>query len=568
VVHESGSCGGRLRIQARSCTLAVLALAFAMGLLGCNGGTGTTPPLGCMSTSTIVCTQSGQVQGVIEGNLRAFRGIPYAAPPVGNLRWRSPAPPVAWSGIRDASTFGNECPQLDSNNNVVGNEDCLVLNVFASATPPSGKQPVIVFFHGGGDTAGSTQKAKFDSPPLANHGVVVVTAEYRLGLLGFFANSLLTAEDGLSSGQYLLLDQIAALQWVQKNIAAFGGDPTHVLMYGQSAGSTNVQVLLVSPAAQGLFSAAATDSGVVLQGDAVPLAAIEALHQPFVASVGCGSATDVLSCLRAVPAATIVSNQDPYSNTSFEIEPRVSPVNPFDVLQQQGSPVPYLTGGTREEFAVLGDDPNASLDANGYLTALHTRFDKYGATVAAQVMALYPETDYGSYAYALIAVDTDFISTCAERVKDRAAATGANRPPVWRFLFTHQFENDASLAAYKAFHTAELYFVFGNVQTATTAPAYTPTPAELGFADQMMSYWSRFPATGNPNDPNGATLWPRYDPSTDAMLQLDDVETPINGYHTTQCDYFAALPAPQNVPSAAKSWSRRRDKVREVAQHP
>jgi len=525
-----------------------LFLVMAASLSGCGGsGTNMVAPQGCVNTSaTIVCTQSGQVQGTIVGNLRAFRGIPFAAPPVGNLRWRPPAPPVSWTGIRDASTFGNACPQMDGNQ-MVGNEDCLVLNVFAAATPPAAKQPVIVFFHGGGNIGGSTQRAAYDAPALAEHGVVVVTAEYRVGLLGYFANPLLTAEDGLSSGAYMLLDQIAALQWVQKNIANFDGDPTRVLMYGQSAGSADVQALLVSPLTKGLFSAAATDSGLLLHGNAPPLAAVEALDQPFVASVGCDTAADVLACLRAVPAETVVLNQAPYSNNSLMIEPRVIPVDPFDVLQQHGPPVPYLTGGTREEFALLGDDPNAPLDANGYLAALHSRFDTYGVSVATQVMALYPQTDYGSYAYALIAVDSDFNGACLERAIARAAS-GANRPPVWRFLFAHQFENDVNLASYKAFHGSELFFVLGDLQSAGdfagTGP-YTPTPAEVSLSEELIGYWTRFAATGDPNGA-GATPWPHYDPTTDAMLQLDDVQTAIDGYHNAQCDYFAALPQPPN----------------------
>jgi para-nitrobenzyl esterase len=528
----------------KACWMAILPLCGLFLLTACGGGNSSTQPAGCLSTSaTLVCTQSGQVQGLIEGNLRVFRGIPYAAPPVGNLRWRPPAPPLAWSGIRDASMFGNMCPQMGSNQ-MVGNEDCLVLNIFVAVTPSAAKQPVIVFFHGGGNTGGTSQLDTYDTPPLANHGVIVVTAEYRLGLLGFFANPVLTAEDGLSSGNYNLLDQIAALKWVQKNIAAFGGDPIRVMMYGASAGSADVQALLVSPPAQGLFSAAATDSGLLLHGNVLTLAAVEALDQPFVSSLGCDSAADVLACLRAVPAEAVVSNQDPYTGNTLVNEPRVIPVDPFDVLQQRGSAVPYLTGGTREEFSFLGDDPNAMLDANGYLAALHSRFDPYGATVAAQVMALYPATDYGSFAYALIAVDSDFNGSCLERDIARAA-TAANRPPVWRFLYTHQFENDAGLAAFKAFHGAELFFVLGNVQTAPAANGYTPTAAELAFAEQMMGYWTRFAATGDPNG-EGATPWPRYDPATDAMLQLDEVLTVINGYHNSKCDYFAALPQPQN----------------------
>src|ERR1700730_4856454 len=178
-------------------------------------------------TSTVVQTQSGAIRGVATGNLYAFRGIPYAAPPVGNLRWKAPEPPASWKGVRDASTFGNVCPQINSNNQYAGNEDCLVLNVFVTHKPPSQSQPVMVFLHGGGNLHGDTQftPTSLDAPPLANQGVVVVTVEYRLGMLGFFANPLLTADGNGASGHYALMDMIAALTWVQQNIAVFGGAP-------------------------------------------------------------------------------------------------------------------------------------------------------------------------------------------------------------------------------------------------------------------------------------------------------------------------------------------------------
>ncbi len=493
------------------------------------------------SSRTLVHTHSGSVQGVVQGNLLVFRGIPYAAPPVGNLRWRPPQPPAQWTGIRDASSFGNLCPQIQDNGQLAGSEDCLTLNIFIGQAIQNQKLPVMVFFHGGGNARGDTHGPPFDTPPLATHGVIVVTAEYRLGLLGFFANALLTSEDGLSSGNYGLLDQIAVLTWVKRNIEAFGGDPAHVMLFGQSAGSDDVQALLVAPPAQGLFSVAAMESGYIPGGFLHTLAQLETLDEPIVSLLGCGSATDVLACLRAVPAGVIVSNQSAVPFRRPVIEPRVIPMDPFVALQKNGSPVPLLIGSTREEAAGLGDDPNAPLDAAGYAAAVHAEFDPVGAGVANQVLTLYPATAYDSPAYALIAVDSDSSVTCPIRDVARAA-TGKSRPPVWRYFYIHRFENDPILNAFRAFHTAELYFVFGNLQGINSA--YTPTTAEVAFAQQMMGYWTRFADTGDPNG-SGATQWLRYDPTTDTMLQLDDMQTVINGYHNTQCDYFSTLPSVQ-----------------------
>jgi len=242
-------------------------LLIALAACGGDGGGDGAAPAGCVSTATIVCSQSGQLQGAVEGNYRAFRGIPFAAPPVGDLRWRPPAAPASWQGVRSATAFGNKCPQIDLSGVLVGSEDCLTLNVFAINPPASSKQPVMVFIHGGAEGFGSAQDPPWDLvPPLAGHGVIVVTTQYRLGLLGFLARPLLTAEAHGSSGNYALMDLIAALKWVRDNIAEFGGDPAKVMIFGESAGSLNVQALLASPAAAGLFSAAGMESGVLKDG--------------------------------------------------------------------------------------------------------------------------------------------------------------------------------------------------------------------------------------------------------------------------------------------------------------
>lgn len=528
----------------------VFGLALVLGLIGCGGSSSTPPPTGCTNTNTVKCTQSGAVRGVAAGNLYAFRGIPFAAPPVGNLRWKAPQPPASWNHVRDASTFGNECPQDElSTGQYGGDEDCLTLNIFTSQSPATQPQPVMVFFHGGGNVAGNahSRPTQLDVPPLANQGVVVVTAQYRLGNLGFLTTPELAREDASSAGAYGLLDMIAALKWVQVNIAAFGGDPARVLLFGQSAGSFDIQMLLAAPPAQGLFSAAGMISG------AVPLASqttwlisasdAAAASAPFVSGMGCSNAANVLACLRGIPVATIVNfganfARGPGFGTPF------LPIDSFAYLQQHGSPVPLMIGSTSEEYTVIRDGPDVigNIDVAQYMADVHQRFDPVGAGVADQVLALYPAASYDSPYWALVAVDSDYQITCETR-GTALASTGASRKPVWRYIFTHRFENDISLNGLRAGHTADLYFIFGNFNPVGPIPNYMPTPAELRFSQSMMGYWTRFAATGDPNGA-GAVAWPQYDANTEGMLQLDDTFAAINGYHVPQCTYLETLTQP------------------------
>ena len=530
--------------------LVVLVFDLVIGLIGCGGNSSTPPPTGCTNTPTVKCTESGAIQGEAAGNLYAFRGIPYAAPPVGNLRWKAPQPAASWNNVRNAVTFGNECPQFELNTGQYGgDEDCLTLNIFISQSPAKQPQPVMVFFHGGGDVAGNAHSSptQLDVPPLANQGVVVVTAQYRLGILGFLTTPQLAAEDPSSAGAYGLLDMIAALKWVQQNIAAFAGDPTRVLLFGQSAGSFNIQILLASPAAQGLFSTAGMISG------AVPLASqttwllsasdAAAASGPFISAMGCGNAADVLACLRGIPAATIVDY-----GTNFTLGPGFGtpflPVDSFAYLQLHGSPVPLLIGSTSEEYTAVRDGPDilGNLDLPGYTAAIHQRFDPVGTGVADQVLSLYPAASYDSPFWALVAVDSDYQITCETRGTALVAA-GANRKAVWRYIYRHRYENDFSLNGLRACHTCDLYFLFGNFNPVGPIPNYQPTPAELTFSHGLMGYWTRFAATGDPNGA-GAVAWPHYDANTESMLQLDDTFVPINGYHVPQCTYLETLTQP------------------------
>ncbi len=516
-------------------------VTVAIGNLLAVGGPGT-----CVSKiSSIACTQSGLIQGAIEGNYRAFRGIPFAAPPVGNLRWRPPAAPAFWQGLRNTTAFGNECPQTDFNGGVAGDEDCLTLNIFGINPIASSKQPVMVFFHGGGWKIGSAQYAPFNNiPRLVDNGVIVVTVQYRLGLLGFFAHPLLTAEGNGSSGNYGFEDSIAALQWVHDNIAHFGGDPAQVMIFGQSAGSESVQTLLASPAAQGLFASAGMESGADAPGWwGSSLADAYALYANFV-PLACPQATDVLACLRALSANAVVLTQlvpgkFPYMAPS--IEPRVLPEDSFDRLQRLGSPVPLLIGSNHDEdFA--DNDLSQVMDAAQYAAALTT---KYGASAGGQVLAQYPANfDSNNPWYAYIDVQTDHDYTWEVRNLARAAS-GAQRPPVWRYLFTHSYENDAYLNSLRAFHTAELNFVGGNFQQVYyIGLPYTPTSDEITLSDEIIGYWTRFAKTGNPNGA-GAAGWLPYDVVTESIMQLDTTHLgplPGVGYRNAECDLLQTLP--------------------------
>jgi len=499
---------------------------------------GLFAPSNAQDAKVLVKTRSGWARGVIEGDIRAFRGIPFAAPPVGDLRWRPPRPLTPWTGIRDASAFGNRCPQIGSGT-VIGDEDCLVLNVFTSARGEEAEEdekedellPVMVFFHGGGHKQGSSQRQPFDDPVLATHGVVVVTVEYRLGVLGYFSHPLLTLEGHGSSGNYGLMDQIAALTWVRDNIGAFGGDPKRVTMFGQSSGALDIESILISPAAQGLFARAAMESDGVLKGGTFTLAEGESLAAPLVTLVGCDQALDVIACLRSVPADVLVTTRNRANLLMNRVlEPRILPEDPFAVLARHGSPVPLLIGSTREESTGLGDDATTPLDAEGYAAEMHAEFDSLGPGVADQFLSLYPVTDYASPMYALIAVHSDLL-TCPVREVARAAL---GREPVWRYLFTHRVENDPYLNVQGAFHTEELFFVFGHPEQ--LAP---PSPDEIVLANRLMSYWSRFAISGDPNGA-GEPFWPRYG-RADRILQLDEPTAQITGYHNPQCDFIVGF---------------------------
>ena len=363
----------------------------------------------------LVHTESGPIAGTIQNGVRVYLGIPYAAPPVGLLRWQPPQPPAPWKSTRSAVQFGNTCPQ----NNTLGafaapsnTEDCLYLNVYTGrdGDDRGRKRPVMFWIHGGGLFDGESND--YDGSKLVRDGkTVVVTINYRLGALGFFAHPSLD-EPGHKIANYGLMDQQFALQWVRRNISAFGGDPDNVTIFGESAGGASVIANLASPPAKGLFHHAISESGgyavtaYPAQGAAFPLSAAEKEGTQFAAAAGCGDQS--ATCLRGLSVAQILSVQAPYL-TGLIIDGSILTQSFKSAFTSgQFNHVPFINGSNRDEMRWQVELVEAAtgvvLTAAGYPAALQAY---YGVALAAKVVARYPLSDYPNPSIALGAAETD-----------------------------------------------------------------------------------------------------------------------------------------------------------------
>ena len=516
----------------------------AVVLAACGGSTAepdAAPPDGPPGGPGVVMTDRGAVRGVLEGDVWAWRGIPYAAPPIGERRWRVPEPMPAWTDVRDASAWRSGCVAITTSGALIdGSEDCLYLNVWASAEDHQGPLPVLVFVHGGFSLNGSSSlvvsgERVYDGAYVAGHGpAVVVTLNYRLGALGNFTHDALAAESPTgSSGNYGLHDQVAALRWIQANIAAFGGDPAHVLLFGESAGGASTCALYTSPRAAGLFSAALVESAGCV---AKPADRARTISDAMVAGAGCAGAGDVLACLRAVPAdaiavAAAVDLTQPQSERwTMSIDGDLIPEDPAAVIAAgTQQPVPLVIGTTSNEYSTL---------IGHFLAAPIATEEEYRAAVARffpvrtdLVLARYPSSAYPSRTQALITLMTDAYMTCPTRRLARAAA--ASRPEaVRRYVFAHTYSN-GPLAALGAGHALDVPFELHNL----ALTGFTPSAAELALSDAIIGYWVRFAATGDPNAA-GAVDWPRYDVATDPAIILDAPITSTSGVRTAECDFW------------------------------
>jgi para-nitrobenzyl esterase len=461
--------------------------------------------------------------------IRAFRGLPYAAAPVGDLRWRKPHPVTPWRDVRVADEWGPRAMQgdrlgdIDPLNKRMG-EDCLYLNVWTPARSAVEKLPVMVWIHGGSNNTGAGSQPEYDGVGLARMGVVVVTINYRLDVFGFLAHPDLTRESGVgASGNYGLLDQIAALQWVRKNISAFGGDPAQVTVFGESAGAMDISLLMVSPLAKGLFARAIGQSGGALKPIAwlgpKPLRIGEEDGVKFAQSLGAHS----LAQLRALPADEILKAAlaNPIAYGFGVVDGYVVPRHPAEVFAEGAQHnIPLMIGWTTDE----GTHFAARLTAWGpglpsYVERVRAQFQDS----ADAVLALYPagptlEDDKASFT-ALFG--DEIISYGAWAWAERTAATST--APTYRYYFTRRPPGAPELSVYPltapgVYHSAELCYVWK-----TLALRDWPWEgADRRLSETMASYWVNFAKSGDPNG-EGLPRWPAYKPGgSGAVMELGE----------------------------------------------
>jgi len=458
-----------------------------------------------------VRTDKGAVEGAAsaDGKVRIFKGVPYAAPPVGALRWKAPAPAPRWTKVREATEFGARCMQGRIYDDMIfrdngPSEDCLYLNVWTPATSSKAGLPVMVWIHGGGFAAGATSEPRQDGENLARKGVVVVSMNYRLGVFGFFSHADLAKESAHhASGNYGLLDQVAALQWVQRNIAAFGGDPHNVTIFGESAGSISVSALIASPLANGLFQRAIGESGALFSKTrrTKPLAESEEAHEKFADSLG----THSLEALRAKPADEIL--QAAVKQELHLFFPNVDGYFlPEDVTAiyagGKQSHVPLLAGWNADEGNFQSFFDKAEPTAQNFAERAQALFGDQAAAFAKLYAA---DTDDMAKRSAQDYSGDDFIAYSTWKWLEMHGATG--KSPLFRYEF-----DDAPPAAegdtapsHGAYHSAEIEFVF----QALASKKLPWRPEDEKVSDLMSSYWTNFAKTGDPNG-LGLPQWPVY----------------------------------------------------------
>jgi para-nitrobenzyl esterase len=452
-----------------------------------------------------------------------------------------------WSEVRDTTTFAPPCIQPDGSGGTVGSEDCLYLNVFAPRAATAGSNlAVMVHLHPGNNFFGDAYQ---DASALTARNVIVVTVGYRLGALGFMGHPVLTAEGAGQSGEYAALDQVAALRWVHDNISAFGGDPNRVTPFGSSAGSFDTVALMASPLSHGLIAQAAVQGDVFssLTGvDTYTIGVAETFGGQVASAVGCGSSSDVLACLRAQPAAKLALAAYARGWTGFDGPPLGSTVLPRPPLQliANGPPIPLLVGFDREEDAIGYWVDNGGAFPTPYTTSRWIRdtANVVGPNFATAARSLYPPTSYDSLFWAYITMRSDAFRGCPTR---RLANTVVGRAPVWRYLYTHVYENDPFWTQFRASHLLEDDLLWQQ----DLGSGHVPTPAEQLLSQHMTDYWTNFAKTGNPNGA-GLPTWPQYNTASEPTLTLDDPTGVITNYHDQQCALLDTITEPDPAPWA------------------
>jgi para-nitrobenzyl esterase len=475
----------------------------------------------------VVAVTGGSIRGgVLKQNGAVFKGIPFAQAPAGDLRWRPPAAVKPWTGVREAAEFGPPCAQNSSGHMLeTSREDCLYLNVWTPEWPAASAKPVMFWIHGGGNYGGTASSPNFDGESLARRGVVVVTTNYRLTIFGFFAHAELSHESPHhASGNYGLMDQIAALEWVRDNIAKFGGDPGNVTIFGQSAGAVDANVLMTSPLARGLFHRAIAESGTVARNpDAATLAMTalgpvmsvregpvsysDAPELPEAERKGAALVSGDLQSLRAMPAAELLRivaapHQSIGPANGIIVDGWVLPKAPADVFANGDQQhVPLLIGNNSRERT---PPPTASDDVTPAMQAM------YGP-LAARAVPLYLLSNVADPLYggreAQWVVDTMYRCPVVAQLVWHAAAGNSG----YEYQFDHAPPGRETLGAV---HGAEVRYVFGALGGQDTA-------VDRGISEALQLYWTNFARTGDPNGP-GVPKWPKFDSAARGYLEFTD----------------------------------------------
>ncbi|HKS68244.1 MAG TPA: carboxylesterase/lipase family protein [Candidatus Acidoferrales bacterium] len=498
---------------------------------------------GTAFAADVVRTASGAVEGTTsaDGKVRVFEGIPYAAPPVGALRWKAPQPLAPWSGVKGAKKFGPRCMQGDIYGDMIfrddgPSEDCLYLNVWTPAKDAAANLPVMVWIYGGGFAAGASSEPRQDGSKLAEKGVVVVSMNYRLGIFGFFAYPGLTQESPHhASGNYGLLDQLAALQWVQQNIVAFGGNPQEVTIFGESAGSFSVSAQMASPLARGLFERAIGESGAFLGKSPATksLADSEADGQKFAESIGAAS----LDALRAMSASGLLAAATKYTITRFwpNVDGYFFPEDPHAIYAAgKQARVPLLAGWNQDEGNYEAFFQKQDPAVENYVHLARSKFDDH----ANEFLKLYPgKTDAQAKRSAADLAGDRFIAfgtwKWIELQRTTANAT------VYRYEFDDAPPQPAGQPSHGAYHSSEIEFVF----EALSSKNLPWRPADEKLSGQISSYWTNFAKTGDPNGP-GLPRWPAYTSADHfQVMHLGFHPQAQRDAHRARYEFLDALPA-------------------------
>jgi para-nitrobenzyl esterase len=449
-----------------------------------------------------VRTANGAVEGTTEpGGIRVFRGIPFAAPPVGDLRWKPPQPAGNWDGVRPARAFGAQCMQRRVFDDMVFrasgiSEDCLYLNVWTPATSAGDRLPVLVYFYGGGFVAGDGSEPRYDGGAMARKGIVALTVNYRLGVFGFFAHPDLTRESPRhASGNYALLDQAAALQWVRENIAAFGGDPAKVTIAGESAGSISVSALMASPLSKGLMAGAIGESGAMM-GSTLPAVPLEDAEKSGLAFATALEAP-AIAALRAIPADKLLeaAARPGVGRFAPAVDGYFLPRSPAEIFAAgQQARVPLLAGWNSEESQARAVLAGAEPTPANYAAAIR----KLYPNDAARVLAAYPGTTPEEVSRSATALASDrFIGFSTWKWIDVHGRTGGR--PVYRYMYSRPRPG-----AKGASHSAEIEYALGNL---STNKVFAWTPDDHRVSELMQGYFANFIKTGDPNG-SGLPRWP------------------------------------------------------------